>query len=98
MNCFFPCWTHVHFWGHPCFRLLVMYPLGFKARVGSALLVLAEGVREIRSLRFTSGATLLPMYMASMAAGRFPHMHVSAEVECWISSCKTDIPVYLLSD
>ena len=30
------CWTHVHFWGHwyPCFGLLVMSPLGFKARVG----------------------------------------------------------------
>ena len=33
------CWTHVHFWGHwyPCFRLLVMSPLGFKARVGSLI-------------------------------------------------------------
>ena len=33
------CWTHVHFWGHwyPCFELLVMSPLGFKARVGSLI-------------------------------------------------------------
>ena len=32
-------WTHVLFWGHwyPCFGFLVMSPLGFKARVGSAL-------------------------------------------------------------
>ena len=33
-------------WGHwyPCFKLLVMSPLGFKARVGSALFELSEGV------------------------------------------------------
>ena len=31
--------THVLFWGHwyPCFGFLVTSPLGFKARVGSAL-------------------------------------------------------------
>ena len=31
--------THVLFWGHwyPCFGFLVMSPLGFKVRVGSAL-------------------------------------------------------------
>ena len=48
------CWTHVHLWGHwyPCFGLLVTSPLGFKARVGSAL-----GVRNMHSLRFTSGGT-----------------------------------------
>ena len=76
------CWTHVHFWGHwyPCFRLLVMSPLGFKARVGSALFELCRGVHDICSLRFTSGATPLPVYIASIAASRFPHMHVSAEV------------------
>ena len=62
-----------------------MSPLGFKARVGSALFELC-GVMEcdIHSLRFTSGATPLPVYIASIAAGRFPHMHVSAEVGCQI--------------
>ena len=32
-------WTHVHLWGHwyPYFGLLVMSPLGFKARVGSLI-------------------------------------------------------------
>ena len=34
--------THVLFWGHwyPCFGFLVTSPLGFKARVGSALFAL----------------------------------------------------------
>ena len=60
----------------PCFELLVTSPLGFKARVGSALFELCGGIRDISSLRFTSGATPLPVYIASIAAGRFPHMHV----------------------
>ena len=80
------CWTHVHLWGHwyPCFGLLVTSPLGFKARVGSALFELCGGVRDIdlRSLRFTSGATHLPVYNASIAASRLPHMRISAEVGC----------------
>ena len=58
-------------------------PLGFKARVGSALFELCGGVCDICSLRFTSGATPLPVYNASIAASRLPHMHVSAEVGCW---------------
>ena len=54
------------FWRHP--------PLGFKARVGSALFELCRGIRDIRSPRFTSGATPLPVYIASIAAGHFfPH-------------------------
>ena len=59
-----------------------MSPLGFKARVGSALFELCGGIRDIRSLRFTSGATPLPVYNASTAASRLPHMLVSAEVGC----------------
>ena len=59
-----------------------MSPLGFKARVGSALFELCRGVRDIRSLRFTSGATPLPVYKASIAASCLPHMRVSAEVGC----------------
>ena len=61
-----------------------MSPLGFKARAGSALFELCRGIPDIRSLRFTSGATPLPVYIASIAAGRFPHMRVSAEVGCRI--------------
>ena len=62
------CWTHV------ILGLLVMSPLGFKARVGSALFKLCGGVCDIHSLRFTSGATPLPVYIASIAASHFsPH-------------------------
>ena len=61
-----------------------MSPLGFKARVGSALFELCRGICDIHSLRFTSGATPLPVYIASIAASHFPHMRVSAEVGCQI--------------
>ena len=57
-------------------------PLGFKARVGSALFALGRGLHNIRSLRFTYGVTPLPVYNASIAASCLPHMHVSAEVGC----------------
>ena len=61
-----------------------MSPLGFKARVGSALFELCGGIRDIRSLRFTSGVTPLLVYIAGIAAGRFPHIRISAEVGCRI--------------
>ena len=77
-------WTHVHLWGrwYPCFGLQLTSPLGFKARVGSALFALGRGIRNIHSLRFTSGVTPLPVYNASIAASHLPHMRVSAEVGC----------------
>ena len=42
--CFCPTHSHVLFWGHwyPCFGFLVTSPLGFKARVGSALFAFHE--------------------------------------------------------
>ena len=55
-------------------------PLGFKARVGSALFALGRGVHVTCFLRFISGATPLLVYNASIAASRLPHTHVSAEV------------------
>ena len=58
----------------PVLDFLVTSPLGFKARVGSALFELCGGVRDIRSLRFTSGATHLLVYKASIAASHLPHM------------------------
>ena len=64
----------------PCFGLLVTSLLGFKARVGSALFALGGGVRNICSLRFTSGRTPLPVYNASIAASRLPHMRVSVDL------------------
>ena len=51
--------SQVLFWVHwyPCFGLLVMSPLGFKGRVGSALCALhCIGKYNIHSLRCTSGA------------------------------------------
>ena len=49
-------------------------PLGFKARMGSAFFALCGGICDIHSLRFTSGATPLPVYNASIAASCLPHM------------------------
>ena len=62
----------------------LMSALGFKARVGSALFELCGGICDIHSLTFTSGVTPLLVYIASIAAGCFPHMRVSAEVGCQI--------------
>ena len=66
----------------PVLGLLVMSPLDFKARVGSALFKLCAGICNIHSLRFTSGVTALPVYNASIVVSRLPHIHVSAEVGC----------------
>ena len=58
----------------------VMSPLGFKARVDSALFELCGGIRDICSLRSPSGATPVLVYISSIAVSRFPRMHVSVEV------------------
>ena len=47
---------------------LVMSPLGFKARVGSALFALGRGIHLACALRFTSGATPADLLLATMAA------------------------------
>ena len=52
--------TRVPFWGHwyPCFGFLVTYPLGFKARVRSALFTfICRGECNVHSPRSTCGAT-----------------------------------------
>ena len=62
---------HEYFmWGqwYPCFWLLVTSPLGFKARVDSALFALGRDICVTCSLRFTSGATPADLLVASMAA------------------------------
>ena len=41
-----------------CFGFLVMSPLGFKARLGSALFAFCRGECNVHSPRSTSGATL----------------------------------------
>ena len=48
------------FWGPLVslfFGFLAMSPMGFKARVGSALFAFCEGKCNVHSLRSTSGAT-----------------------------------------
>ena len=55
-----------------------MSSFNFKARVGSLINTLAEAYVIHNSFRFTSGVTLLTMYIASIF-----HMHVSAEVAWW---------------
>ena len=72
--------THVFFWGHwyPCFGFLVTSPLGFKARVGSALFAFCRSECNVHSPRSTSGATLANL----LAAGAQPVLspHTVAEV------------------
>ena len=65
---------NVLFWSHwyPCFGFLVTCPLGFRARVGSALFTLYGGKCNVHSLRSSSGATPVALLMTSIAAGRFP--------------------------
>ena len=71
------CWrTHVLFWGHwyPCFGFLVTSPLGFKARVGSALFtIFCGGECNVHSPRFTSGATLADLLAAGAQPVTSPH-------------------------
>ena len=50
----------------------MMSPLGFKARVHSALIAFAEGEYHVHSPRSTSGATPADLLTASIAAGHFP--------------------------
>ena len=51
----------------------------------TALFALGRGICDIHSLRFTSGATPLPVYVANRATSRLTDMCVSTEVECWTS-------------
>ena len=76
-------------WGtwYPCFELLVTSPLGFKTRVGSLIWTLQRHTWYIY-LRFTSGATPLPVYNASIAAGCLQQMHVSVEMGCGNLNCR----------
>ena len=67
---------------YPCFGLLVMSPLGFKARVGSTLFALAEAYVIYVPWDSPLVRHLLPVYTASKATSRLLHMRVSAEVGC----------------
>ena len=48
-------------------------PLGFKARVGSALFAFCGGKCNVHSLRSTSGATLVDLLAAGMQLVLSPH-------------------------
>ena len=63
------------FWGHwyPCFGFLVMFPLGFKARVDSTLFAFCEGECNVHSLRSTSGATHAGLLAAGTQLVLSPH-------------------------
>ena len=59
--------------GTPCFGFLVTSPLGFKARVGSALFaIFAEANVTYIPPRFTSGATLADLLAVGVQPVHFP--------------------------
>ena len=70
-----------------------------------ALFVLGGSVHDIHSPRFTSGATPLPVLMASIAASHFPHMCFSRgrildskeETSHLAVRCTTDDIIVILS-
>ena len=62
----------------PCFGFLVTSPLGFKARVGSALFTFCGGECNVYSPRSTSGATHTELLVATMQPVTSPH--ASAEM------------------
>ena len=68
------------FWGHwyPCFGFLVMFPLGFKARVGSALFAL----RRWNVVYISQDPPLATTCADLLAAGLLPVLstHTVAEV------------------
>ena len=67
--------THVLFWGHwnPCCGFLVTSPLGFKAKVGSALFAFYGGECNVHSPRSTSGATCADLLVAGAEPVTYPH-------------------------
>ena len=70
--------THVLFWGHwyPCFGFLVTSPLGFKARVGSALFAIFA---EANVMYIPQDSPLVLHLLTSWWPARsrsLPHMHV----------------------
>ena len=80
------------FWGgggghwYPCFGFPVTSPLGFKARVGSALFAFCGSERNVHSLRSTSGATRADLLVASAQPVTSPHALFSTLSLCIIYS------------
>ena len=82
------------FLGHwyPCFGFLVTSPLGFKARVGSALFAFCGGECIVYSPRSTSGATHADLLVASVTASPVPTYCCRGEV-AGIQTCALRISV-----
>ena len=55
---------------------------GFQSQIGQPSSHFGRGICDM-FLRFTSGVTPLPVYIASIAASHLPLVHVSEEVGCW---------------
>ena len=70
--------THVLFWGHwyPCFGFLVMSPLGFKARVGSALFAIFAEANVMYIPQDSPLVLHLPTSWQPVHSRSLPHMHV----------------------
>ena len=76
---FFKFWrTHVLFLGHwyPCFGFLVTSPLGFKARVGSALFAIFAEVNVMYIPQDSPLVLHLPTSWQPVRSRSLPHMHV----------------------
>ena len=74
---------HMSFsWGHrhPCFKLLVMSPFSFKARMGSLIRTWCRCMCTC-SLRFTSGATPADLLEGSMVAEPISFMYLPAGID-----------------
>ena len=69
---------------YPCFGFLVTSPLGFKARVASALFAFCRGKCNIHSPRSTSGATCANLLAAF--AQPVTSSHACAEVGLGLDS------------
>ena len=76
--------THVLFWGHwyPCFGFLVTSPLGFKARVGSALFAIFAEANVMYIPQDSPLVLHLPTSCRSL-----PHMHVQRWDLAQIRTC-----------
>ena len=81
--------THVLFWGHwyPCFGFLVMSPLGFKARVGSALFAIFAEANVMYIPQDSPLVLHLPTSWQPARRRSLPHMHVQRWDLAQIRTC-----------
>ena len=81
--------THVLFWGHwyPCFGFLVTSPLGFKARVGSALFAIFAEANVLYIPQDSPLVLHLPTSWRPARSRSLPHMHVQRWDLAQIRTC-----------